>query len=67
METISRIPASETVAVACGKDGADRYIITSKPLGGGTVYTLYEICGNAYRRLGKGPSPMEVEKKFRIW
>ena len=67
MEKISKIPASETVKVACCKNGAEVYIITSKLMGGGIVYTLYEVVENGYCRLGKGPSPLELENKFHVW
>ena len=67
MEKISKIPASETVALTCRKDGSDRYLITAKLLGGGIVYTIYEICKDWYCRLGKGPSPIELENKFHVW
>lgn len=67
MEKISKIPASETVKLTCRKDGADRYIITSKLMGSGIVYTLYEVGENGYCRLGKGPSPLELENKFHVW
>lgn len=67
MEKISKIPASETVKVTCRKNGADRYIITSKLMGSGIVYTLYEVVENGYCRLGKGPSPLEMENKFHVW
>lgn len=67
MEKISKIPASGTVKVTCRKNGADRYIITSKLMGGGIVYTLYEMVKNGYCRLGKGPSPLELKNKFHVW
>ncbi len=57
MEKISKIPASETVKVACCKNGVDVYIITSK----------LEVVENGYCRLGKGPSPLELENKFHVW
>ena len=66
-DKISKIPASETVKVTCRKNGADRYIITSKLMGGGIVYTLCEVVENGYCRLGKGPSPLELENKFHVW
>lgn len=67
MEKISKMPASETAKVACSKNGTDRYIITSKLMGGGTVYMLYEVVENGYCRLGKGPPPLELENKFHVW
>ena len=67
MEKIPKIPESETVKVTCRKNGADRYIITSKLMGGGIVYTLCEVVENGYCRLGKGPSPLELENKFHVW
>lgn len=64
---ISRIPALESVVTTCYQDGRERYIITRKLVGGDALYTLYEICGREYQRLGRGPSPIELEKKFQVW
>lgn len=67
MDNLNRLPPSEAVAVTCVKEGMPRFLITAKMLGGGTIYTLYEVCENGYQRLGKGPSPLELENKFHIW
>lgn len=64
MEKISKIPASETVKVTCRKDGADRYIITSKLMGGGIIYTLYEIGENGYCRIGRDRCPWSWKISF---
>ena len=67
MEKISRLPTSETIATTCVQNGQARFLITSKQIGSGFLYTLYEICGEEYVRIGKGSSPLELENKFHIW
>lgn len=67
MEKILKLPTSETIATTCVQNGQAKFLITSKQIGGGFLYTLYEICGKEFIRLGKGPSPLELENKFHIW
>jgi len=67
MGDLCKLPPAETVVLTCIREGSPRFVITSKLLGGGTIYTLYEICGAQYRRLGKAPSPGALESTFHIW
>lgn len=46
MDRLSKLPSSEAVAVTCIREGAPRFLITAKMLGGGIIYTLYEVCEN---------------------
>lgn len=67
MGDLCKLPPAETVVLTCIREGSPRFVITSKLLGGGTIYTLYELCGTQYRRLGKAPSPLTLESNFHIW
>ena len=67
MGNLCKLPPAETVVLTCIKEGSPRFVITSKLLGGGTIYTLYELCATQYRRLGKSPSPGALESTFHIW
>lgn len=63
-----KIPASEDQCVTYHADnGNELFVMTSKFVGGGTVYTLYKNTDGDYERLGRGPSPLELETKFHIW
>lgn len=64
---IAKLPPSETVATTCFREDGAVFLITSKPVGGGLLYTLYRSEEGGYIRLCKGPSPLELEKNAKIW
>lgn len=61
-----KIPSGEDRCVTYLAGGNELFVMTSKFVGGGTVYTLYKNTDGDYERLGRGPSPLELETKFHI-
>lgn len=47
------------------ENGELRFILTSKQQSR-DVYFLYEVDGNAFKKLGKSKSPLELEEKFSV-
>lgn len=63
-----KIPATEERCVSYygGKECTMQFVMTSKYVGGGCIYTIYKVLDGDYERLGRGPSPLELESKFHI-
>lgn len=64
-DILSKIPSSEIGWT----DYFDRnhkllFIVTSKETR--DYYILYEVLENGFRRLGKAPSPIALEEKFKV-
>ncbi len=63
-----KIPTGEKIVITCCPTKEKRFVITQKIQSGGLLYTLYSDSGGDYTRLGKTTeSPLELEKKYRIW
>lgn len=57
-------PKGETVWVRyLGRDGALKYIMTSK-IGDRSTYYLYELDGTVFKKLSRGKNPAELEEKY---
>lgn len=61
-----KIPATEQRCVSYYDGDEMRFVMTSKNIGEGYIYTLYRANGGEYERLGKGSSPLELESKFHV-
>lgn len=61
-----RIPAGEVRCVTYLASGNELFVMTSKFVGGGIMYTLYENANGDYERLGRGTSPLELETNYHI-
>ncbi len=60
-------PKGETVWMQYHAAGGElRYIMTSKT-GDRNTYHVYELADGAFRKLGRGKSPAELEKKYVKW
>lgn len=60
-----KYPKGEEVCVTCyDKNGNKLFLITEKPLM--ELYFIYEFTGDGLVKLGKGKSPIELEKKFDV-
>ena len=57
-------PKGETIWVQYHtKDGALKYIMTSKT-GDRNTYYVYELDGTDFKKLGRGKNPAELEEKY---
>ena len=64
-KTVSLTPKGERGEVDYrDRSGALRYTMTSAP--SRDVFYLYAVSGEKITRLGKGSSPVELEKRFEV-
>ena len=64
-KTVSLTPKGERGEVDYrDRSGALRYTMTSSP--SRDVFYLYAVSGEKTTRLGKGSSPIELEKRFEV-
>lgn len=49
----------------CSKNGAEIGLITANQ--SETMFYLYEVIDGHYRKLGKSDSPLELEKRYRMY
>lgn len=49
----------------CGKGGVEVGLITANQLE--TMFYLYEVVDGHYRKLGKADSPLELEKRYKMY
>lgn len=49
----------------CSKNGAEIGLITANQ--SETMFYLYEVVDGHYRKLGKSDSPLELEKRYRMY
>lgn len=64
-KTVSLTPKGERGEVDYrDRSGALRYTMTSSP--SRDVFYLYAVSGEKITRLGKGSSPIELEKRFEV-
>lgn len=49
----------------CGKGGVEVGLITANQLE--TMFYLYEVVDGYYRKLGKADSPLELEKRYKMY
>ena len=60
-----KIPKDERVWMSYrSSDGKIRFVVTSKA--SRETYFLYEADGEGFKKLGKSPSPAQLEEKYEI-
>lgn len=47
-------------------NGVEKFLLTSKDVGGYPNFYLYEINGDQLTKLGSGRNPLELEEKFNV-
>lgn len=56
-------PKGERVWKTHYEDGEIQYVVTTKG-NNREVYYLYRVKGNSFEKMGKSPSPIELEEKY---
>ncbi len=63
-ETVRGIPGAEYIWLERRTRSGETYFITSKPGAAAVMFYIYQLTDGKAVKLGKGASPVELEKKY---